>query len=183
MISSSFLQLAIIVFSFMILITILFKLLPTLAKELLKLKSEFKYEPYQSNSNYYFKRKKLLSPSELSFYKVLLSTLPNNIIIIPKVRQADILGVKKSLSRSQWQTAFNKISRKHYDFVLCSTDDFSIIAVIELDDKSHQKPSRISRDNFVDDSLNQAGLPLFRFTAKSSYNKKYIASKLYSLTH
>jgi len=118
----------------------------------------------------------LLSPAERSFFGVLEQALGNTYRIFCKVRLADVLSVKKGAAN--WQTAFNRIQSKHLDFVICNPADFSILLAIELDDQSHEKPSRQERDDFVDKALETAGVRLVRFTAKRSYSIQEIQNAL-----
>lgn len=69
------------------------------------------------------------------------------------------------------------------DFVLCDSDDLSTIAVIELDDRTHLRPARVKRDQFLEETLKEAGIPLIRFwsTSGSIYDPKVIESELTSL--
>jgi very-short-patch-repair endonuclease len=73
------------------------------------------------------------------------------------------------MSRKNWQIAFNKISRKHFDYVLCSKDKLEVVAVIELDDKSHNTKKSNNRDSFLENACKSASLTLVRFRAKSNY--------------
>tara|TARA_B100000780_G_C21014131_1_gene406212 strand:+ start:324 stop:950 length:627 start_codon:yes stop_codon:yes gene_type:complete len=123
----------------------------------------------------------LFTPAERSFYGVLNLACDNKVLIFGKVRIADVLKPKKGLNTSQWQTAFNKISAKHFDFVLCNPDDLSIFAVIELDDKSHSQKKQIVRDQFVESSCNTAGLKLHRFKASASYSVEELKNKIFNV--
>ena len=82
-------------------------------------------------------REALFTPSEIKFYRELEQAIGEQFIVFGKVRVADIITPEKSLSKSNWRTAFNKISAKHFDFVLCDKNTLRVGAVIELDDKSH----------------------------------------------
>ena len=75
--------------------------------------------------------------------------------------------------------AFNKIQSKHLDFVVCDPDDLSIQFVIELDDKSHAKAKRQSRDEFVNQALAAAGVPLSRFPVKRTYSVQDIQNEIF----
>ena len=55
---------------------------------------------------------------------------------------------------------FNKIKAKHTDFVFCDPDTLEILAGLELDDPSHERPERMERDEFVDNAYAAAGIPL-----------------------
>jgi very-short-patch-repair endonuclease len=56
------------------------------------------------------------------------------------------------------------------DFVLYDLKTARIIAAIELDDRSHQRPERQVRDAFFDEALSAAGVLLLRVRASSQYN-------------
>ena len=74
------------------------------------------------------------------------------------------------MNRSDWQIAFNKISRKHFDFLLCDKNDVSVLCVIELNDSSHNSKKRNERDVFLDGACQAAKVPLVKITAQSTYN-------------
>lgn len=123
-------------------------------------------------TNYYEydAHKNLMSIAELSFYHSLNKAVGDNYLIFAKVRVADVLKPKKNLyHRSEWQKAFNRISSKHFDFVLCDPKTMSICKVVELNDKSHQKPERILRDSFITVACSTADLPLIMIDARRSY--------------
>ena len=120
----------------------------------------------------------LFSPAERSFLGVLKSILKNDVEVLGKVRVADILKPTKGLSRSDWQKAFNKISSKHFDFVLCNKDDLSVICVIELNDKSHNAKKRQERDAFLEKACEAATLPLVQIPAKAGYSLDEIKKQL-----
>lgn len=118
--------------------------------------------PYQSSGV-------LFSPAERSFYGVLTQAVGENAKVLGKVRVADVITPRKGLSRSDWQKAFNKISAKHFDFLLCNNDALSIICAIELDDSSHKSKSRQNRDEFLKGACEAASIPLLQIPAKAGY--------------
>ncbi len=118
----------------------------------------------------YKKQKTLFSPAERSFLGVLNQAIEDNATIFGKVRVADILSPINGLPRSKWQILFNKISSKHFDFIICDKHDLSVLCAIELDDKSHNSKARKTRDAFLQDACASAQLPLIQIPAKSAYN-------------
>jgi hypothetical protein len=70
----------------------------------------------------------LLTPAERSFFGVLQQALASDYQIFAKVRLADIVRPVRSPSRSGWQSAFNRITGKHVDFVLCDSERLGIVA-------------------------------------------------------
>jgi hypothetical protein len=66
----------------------------------------------------------LFSNAERSFFGGLTQALGDEYVVMGKVRVADILSPQKGLNKSNWQTAFNKVASKHFDYVLCTRDTF-----------------------------------------------------------
>src|SRR5262245_30044336 len=96
----------------------------------------------QSASTTYEAVPVLLTPAERSFFGVLQQAVAPDYQIFAKVRLADIVRPGRNLSRSGWQSAFNRITGKHVDFVLCDSLRLGVVAVIELDDRSHERFER-----------------------------------------
>ncbi|UCD81689.1 MAG: DUF2726 domain-containing protein [Desulfobacterales bacterium] len=119
--------------------------------------------PYQSKTF-------LCSAAERSLLGVLDQLLSDKYRVLLKVSLADLLEIPKGVSNSLRQSAFNRISRKHVDFVVCDKNDLSILGVIELDDHSHKSSRRRKRDSFLDGALNAAGIPILRIQAQSAYS-------------
>lgn len=129
------------------------------------------------SDNYAFK-KSLFSPAERSFFGVLKQSFSENFEIFGKVRIADVLKPKSGLDRSSWRISFSKISSKHFDYVLCDRETLQILAVIELDDKSHEQQKTVERNIFVEAACKSSGLPLIRFECKSSYPIEFVRKKI-----
>ncbi|WP_316348389.1 DUF2726 domain-containing protein [Desulfuromonas acetoxidans] len=119
----------------------------------------------------------LLTPAERSFYGVLCQSVSDDVVVCPKVRVADVVGVVKS-NRSSWQISFNRIAMKHFDFVVCGRDSFDFKYVVELDDSSHSGSKRVKRDQFLDDVCSSLGLPLVRFRARASYSISSVSDEI-----
>jgi hypothetical protein len=111
----------------------------------------------------------LFTPAERSFLGVLDDAISDEYRIFGKVRLSDLLVPEKGLSPGGRATALNKIQRKHLDFVICRRSDLAVIAVAELDDKSHREAKRGERDDFLEKALAKAGIPLLRFAVKKAY--------------
>ncbi|NND00002.1 MAG: DUF2726 domain-containing protein [Gammaproteobacteria bacterium] len=127
----------------------------------------------------YEQRNSLLTPAERSFYGVLLQAVGPEFIVFSKVRVADLLKPIGGLARSEWQTAFNKISAKHFDFVLCDSQTLAAKMVIELDDRSHRKNVRKSRDVFLDTACASAKLDIKHVAAQRTYRVGELKAQLF----
>lgn len=113
-------------------------------------------------------RDDFLSPTEVSFCRVLMSAVANRLIVFPKVNLADLFFVATGNAREN-RILLNRIDRKHVDFLLCDPATLRPVVGIELDDSSHQRPERQARDALVDDVFAAAGLPLIRIPARAGY--------------
>jgi hypothetical protein len=108
-----------------------------------------------------------LSRGELAFYRVLRLAIPRHTALSLKTRLVDVVGCPDEL----WTTPYGRrLSQKHVDFVLFDEDTAAIVAVLELDDRTHRLPSRRRRDLFLDDVFARSGVPLIRVRAASRYD-------------
>jgi len=105
-----------------------------------------------------FYAKKLLTRPEQVLYFRLVSALPEH-VVLAQVQLSRLVGVKKGANAQSW---LNRISRMSADYVIC-TKDSSAIAVVELDDASHQSGKRIAADAKKDGALKAAGINVFRW--------------------
>lgn len=118
----------------------------------------------------YTKRPTLFSPAERSFLGVLDQAIGDEYRVFGKVRVADVVEPLRGLGNSARQKAFNRISAKHFDYVLCAKDDISVVAVLELDDKSHRQRKRQERDDFLVGLCQATSLPLIQVPAQRAYS-------------
>lgn len=128
---------------------------------------EVNYQPY-------IKRRYLFSVAELKFFELLKEIIGDNYYIFPKVRICDIIEPKNKGDYSN----FNRIKSKHVDFLLCTKNPITSKIIIELDDKSHDAPSRQDRDKFVDEIFANAEIPIVHIKVQYAYNKEDITQKL-----
>ncbi len=110
----------------------------------------------------------ILTPAELKFYRA-LKEVSEDLVIFAKVRVADILNVDSKKAKGNYLKYFNRIAKKHVDFLLCEPETLRPIMAIELDDRSHEREDRIKRDRFLDRAFEMAGLPLVRVKVSSKY--------------
>ncbi|MFD0930662.1 DUF2726 domain-containing protein [Methylophilus glucosoxydans] len=121
---------------------------------------------FQVNSNGHdiwpFYAKRPLSQPEQILYFRLIEALPDH-IILAQVQLSRFLGVKKGHNYQSWS---NRINRMSADFVICKKDA-SVVAVIELDDSTHQKLDRQIADSKKDKALTAAAIKVVRWQAKA----------------
>ncbi len=120
----------------------------------------------------------LFTPAEHSFFFVLKSALSDEFEVFAQVRIADVLNPDYPRSSRMRQIALNKITSKHFDYVLCRRKTLAVVAAIELDDSSHQLSDRVIRDRFIEGACDSAGLKLIRFSCKSQYQLNAVRAKV-----
>jgi hypothetical protein len=92
-----------------------------------------------------------------------------------KTRLADVVHCPAS----QWKSPHGwKLSQKHLDFVLYDPQTTQVIAVVELDDCSHERPERQARDRFVNDILQKLDIAILRVKASRSYCRHELRGSL-----
>ena len=120
-------------------------------------------------------RDDFLSPGELAFYRVLVTSVDGTATVMTKVNLSDLFFVSQPReSGAHW----NRINRKHVDFLLCNSTTMRPLVGIELDDRSHEASKRQERDRFVDRVFETAGLPLVRVPLRSGYSVNELRSVL-----
>ena len=105
---------------------------------------------------YRYAAKPLLTPTEARFHECLLQITQERCLIQIKPRLADVFEHEKV------NGAFQMISQKHVDFLICRHGDWMPMLGIELDDASHNGKDRNERDMFVNQLFASTGVPLLR---------------------
>jgi len=103
----------------------------------------------------------LLSPREQSLYQRLLSLYPKYQVFV-QVALSQLIDVDRNHPESESIRA--RYKQLVADFVLCRAD-LSVVAVIELDDRSHERRDRQDADARKTKALVDAGLRLVRIPA------------------
>ena len=120
----------------------------------------------------YTAKESLLSKTEFDFYKQLQQALEGmDYTILIKSGIKDIVQIPKNTENKRgW---LNRIDKKHVDFLICDKD-LKPLRAIELDDKTHNLPSRIERDVFVDEVFRSVSIPLEHINVSSKYNLDHL---------
>jgi len=124
-------------------------------------------------------KKSLLTNTEKKFLEVLSPLVGEEYHLMLQVQLSGIVEPIHSSFRYTNYPDFNRIKAKSIDFVLYDLNYEPIVA-IELDDPSHTRPDRVLRDEFVDSTMRQVGLPLVRIPAAYSYNQEEIKRLIFS---
>ena len=119
----------------------------------------------------------LFTPAERSFLGVLDQAVGPDHRVFGKVRMADIANVSGGLRASARQAAFNRISAKHIDFVVCRSSDLAPVCAIELNDKSHASHKAQARDAWKASVCEAIGLPLLAVPARQGYSVQEVRER------
>lgn len=112
----------------------------------------------------------LFTQAELNFYRFLTQAVGGRALVFGKVRIADVIQPKPSLKGSKRITALNKVSQKHFDYVLVDPQTMEVLAAVELNDKSHNQKDRAARDKLVRDAMKSCDIPLIEVPAARKYD-------------
>jgi len=116
-------------------------------------------------------RKPLLTPNETEFFNRLQRAL-SSYHVFPQVPFAALLTVDRKLSGKAHRSIRNRFDRKIADFVVCDRLSLTVIAIIELDDRTHDAKADRDRDAITE----AAGYKTFRFQSKKKPSEAEIAA-------
>lgn len=115
-----------------------------------------------SDTPWPFYAKKLLSQPEQVLYHRLVAAMPE-CMVLAQIQLSQVVGVKKGYNFHEWS---NRINRMSLDFLVCLKDS-TIVAAIELDDKTHERASRLDADAKKQRALSAAGVALVRWNVSA----------------
>lgn len=124
----------------------------------------------------YVRERPLLTHAEGQFFSVLRAAAPEGWPVFAQVRLASLIRPRDGAP--SWRAHYGRVAQKCVDFVLCDPADFSPRLVVELDDSSHDRPSRQDRDEFVDAALRAAGLPILHVRWQRHYDVATLTGKV-----
>lgn len=123
------------------------------------------------NENLPYKKKLLLTKNEWAFYKGLKPVADElGYSVLAKIRLADLIEVDVK-DNKDFMKYFNKINKKHVDFVLAKPENLQIELLIELDDNSHNAAQK-QRDEFIEALYKQTGYKLLRVKGAAELKDK-----------
>lgn len=119
-----------------------------------------------------------LTPNEVEFFGRLQKALPGHTVLAQVPLSA---LVKTTLPESHpdfWQS-FDRFSRKVADFVVLDSKRMTTLAVIELDDRTHD--SKRDKDRARDALLQSAGIRTIRWDSRAKPSVAAIQAELHSV--
>lgn len=110
-------------------------------------------------------RKQFLSFTELALFSALQEMAAGRYIVCPKVALNDIFYIQRPNENVHY---YNKIFRKHVDFLLCEPTGMKPAIGVELVKPVAKEETR-SADQYMEDLFLSAGLPLVHVRSSETY--------------
>lgn len=107
-----------------------------------------------------YRRRKVMSENELEFFGRLVAALPDH-YIFPQVAMSALLEAASSDEKTAHSDRL-RIAQQRADYIVC-TKNCELVAVIELDDRTHST----AKDQLRDSRLEQAGIRTVRFQSRA----------------
>ncbi len=116
-------------------------------------------------------REKFMSAPEAALYRALQSMAGKHYVVCPKVSLNDIFYIVRPNENVHF---FNKIFRKHVDFLLCDPRSIQPAFGVEMVKPVARNETR-EADQFLEDLFLGAGLPLVHVLSSESYSEGDLA--------
>jgi hypothetical protein len=119
---------------------------------------------------------KLLTSAECEFYRKMQAACPAGLVVMVKVRLADLVSIPRGLERKERFRVLAPLAQKHVDFVVFNPAQNQVVRVIELNDSTHRQMDRRARDIYVRNVLESAGVGLTEMPLRRSYSDGELAA-------
>jgi Protein of unknown function (DUF2726) len=117
------------------------------------------------------RRKRLLTANEVEFFHRLQRALPG-FHVFPQVSFGALLTDDGQLSRNAQWAVRAKFDRKIADFVICERGTLRVVAVVELDDRTHDAQADRQRDAIT----KAVGYQTIRYQSRQKPSESEIAA-------
>lgn len=124
----------------------------------------------------YIQKQYFMTNAEKDFFLLLTRIIGDRYYIFSQVSVNSLLTIDRS--GKEFIHHLNKIRQKSVDFVLVEKNTMRTLLVIELDDRSHLKPERVARDQFLDAAFAAAGLKLLRIPNQRQYDYSALSQQI-----
>ena len=110
------------------------------------------------------KSRKLLTPNELEFLGRLRRALPQ-FEVLPQIGMSAVLDVTVPQTHPKYWAIRQLFALKTIDYVVVAKDTLDVVAIVELDDRTHD--IKKDKDRARDQLLASAGLKTFRWDSRA----------------
>ncbi|MDD3183466.1 MAG: DUF2726 domain-containing protein [Alphaproteobacteria bacterium] len=118
-------------------------------------------------------KRPILTDNEREFFDRLCRALPDH-HVFPQVSLDALLCVSGGQPYAEQTALRNSYSQKHPDFVVCQRGTMEVVAIVELDDKTH----KAEKDQKRDAMLTGAGYRIKRFQSRAKPSEAAIKQAL-----
>ena len=119
-------------------------------------------------------RKRLLTPTEVRFWRLLVAAVPDH-AVFSQVAMGAMLKPVSGLSRSDWWSNYGRYSQKIVDFVVVDLQTAEVAAVVELDDRSHNADNDAARDAL----MACGGYDVVRISVNDRFDARSLRAQLF----
>lgn len=120
------------------------------------------------------KPKAIMSEAERAFYHSLQNAFANQYEIFPQLELQSLVAQAGDLPPQVW----GRLRNSRVDFVLAHPKYLGTIAVIELDDSSHQQATTRVNDEIQERICRDAKIPFARFRVGEKWNTEEIRARI-----
>lgn len=126
----------------------------------------------------YLAMKRLMTDNEVEFFQQLVRALPNY-LVFPQVALNALITTQGWLPEDSYFRLRNLFDKKIVDYVICNCKDYSVVAIIELDDQTHK--NKKWKDKKRDEMLAVAGYSkVIRYSTQNKPTELQIAQDIIS---
>ena len=119
-------------------------------------------------------RKRLLTPTEVRFWHLLVAAVPDY-AVFSQVAMGAMLKPVSGLSHSDWWSNYGRYSQKIVDFVVVDLQTAEVAAVVELDDRSHNAEKDAARDAL----MACGGYDVVRISVNDRFDARSLRARLF----
>ena len=125
---------------------------------------------------HYTHKDSLMTNAENEFFNMLTEAVGTRYFVFPQVHLSAILDHK--VNGQNWKAAFQSINGKSVDYVISDKTSRKSLVAIEIDDYTHNDEDRRQRDIQVEQMLQEAQVPLLRFTDYKTITRDEIERRI-----
>ncbi len=126
--------------------------------------------PYIEEPKDIYKKKKLLTNSEISYARAIYKVLPKEYRLYPQICLASV--IHKTIENTFANELFRIADFGIFD------QDYNVVALIEINDSSHKEWQRRARDSKVKIICESADIPLITFWTEYGIDEHYIQKRI-----
>ncbi|WP_448551040.1 DUF2726 domain-containing protein [Thalassotalea montiporae] len=115
--------------------------------------------------------------AEKNFLTLVESALGPEYRVLNRVALADIVNIRRGVSKKATQAALKSANNKYLDFVICQRSTMKLLGAVDLVD-TNGRGYKVKKDWFVSGALEAASIPHVRIKVKPNYTVEEIRACL-----